>query len=898
MFRSFKDSDRVQVYVALAVLIAALLTYFDTVAPTVSFWDTGEYIATAYTLGVPHPPGAPFYLLLARIFTMFPIGDDIAYRVNLLSAITSALTVMFTFLIIVKFIRQWHGELKSGLDKLMAYSGGVIGAMSFAWSDSFWFNAVEAEVYAVSVLFTALVVWLALHWLEHEDEGGASHYLLMIAYLMGLALGVHLLSLLALPVVALIIYFKKFRVTPITFTGVVAISGAVFLAIYLGVVKGLPALANAYSFKAVFIAITGLYIFTYWSIKNGRKILSLSLMAAVLLTIGYSTYALIYVRANANPSINENNPSNTQRLVSYLNREQYGDAPFFDRKRWKPRAASKYTGELDYFWNYQIKRMYVRYFNWQFVGRGFSEVDAGKFYALPFLLGLFGAFHHYKRDPKGSFIVLTLFFMTGLAIVLYLNQEDPQPRERDYSYIGSFMAYSIWIGIGATGLLNSLVKYIHDKRTQMYSSGALAALLFFIVPFNMMVKNYKEHDRSGNYVAWDYSYNILATTEPDAVIFTNGDNDTFPVWYLQEVEGIRKDVRVVNLSLLNTSWYIKQLRDNEPRVPISLTDDQIDGMFLRQWPKEGRKVAIAGPADDEGNPTAFEWKVNPTVNTSRFSALRIQDLMILHILEQNSWRKPIYFAVTVSPDNKLGLERFLRMDGLAFRVLSASPIPMNPDGTPQRKEPLYSELIDPLKIEENLVKNYKYRNLDNPDVYINPNIKKLLQNYRSAFLQLGYRYMFEGNKSKLAGLLASMEEVMPESVIAINSKMAQLQIGAMEKEAGFPEKMRVRLEKLISDPRNTFNEKMVFGSYYLRDLEDYTTAANIFSELVSEQPNSGRAVGMLVSSYELGNEYESAVDVLREWLVSYPADSDARLRMNELQAKIKTTEESVSGDNP
>jgi len=888
MFNLIRETDRVHLYVTAGVLLVSLLTYLKTVAPTVSFWDCGEYIATAYTLGVPHPPGAPFFLILARLFSMLPIGEDIAYRVNLLSVIASALTVMFTYLIIVKLIGQWRGKIDTFEDKLVTYTGGVVGALSFAWSDSFWFNAVEAEVYALSVLFTALVIWLALHWLEHEEEGGASHYLLMIAYLMGLALGVHLLSLLTLPVVALIIYFKKFKVTLKSFLAVTTITGAVFLFIYLGIVKGIPGLANLFSFKGVFFAITLLFIFTYYSIKNGKKLLALSLMSAVLVTIGYSTYTLIFVRANAAPTINENNPSTTESLVSYLNREQYGDAPFFDRKRWKPRMASKYSGETDYFWNYQIKRMYVRYFNWQFVGRGFSEVDITKFYALPFLLGLFGAFYHYRKDPKQSFNVLTLFFMTGLAIVLYLNQEDPQPRERDYSYVGSFMAYSIWIGIGATGLLELFLKKFKDLTFNKYISVSLAVLIFFIVPFNMMAKNYKEHDRSGNYVAWDYSYNILATTEPNAIIFTNGDNDTFPVWYLQEVEGIRRDVKVVNLSLLNTSWYIKQLRDYEPKINITLSDKQIEGMFLRQWPKEGMKVSIPGEADGLGNVTNVEWNIKPTVNTERFSALRIQDLMILHILEKNRWKKPVYFAVTVSPSNKIGLERYLRMDGLAFKVLSSSPIAANSDGTAITKEPLYPQLIEPAKIEENLINKYRYQNLNNPDVYLNPNVKKLLQNYRSAFLQLGYKYLMAGKKEKLAILLASMEEVMPESVIPVSSKMAQLQIGAMEREAGFPEKMEKRLEKLLAHPNNSFNDKLIYGSYYMRELKDYKAASAIFQELVVDQPNSGRAVGLLVSAYELDENYVSAIEALREWLINFPTDDNARQRMREIQAKVNT----------
>jgi len=893
MFNSIKEADRIQVFVALGVLFVALLTYLDTVAPTVSFWDAGEYIATAFTLGVPHPPGAPFFLILARLFTMIPIGDDIAYRVNLLSVISSALTVMFTFLIIIKLVRQWKGGLKTAQDKFMAYTGGVIGALTFAWSDSFWFNAVEAEVYALSALFTAVVVWLALHWLEHSDRRGSSRYLLMIAYVMGLAIGVHLLSLLALPVVALIIYFKKYDFTPKSFIGLILLTGLTFVVIYLGIVKGVPSLADKTSFGWVFAAVAALYLLTFWSARNGKRILTLALLSTVLLTVGYSTYALIYVRANANPFINENNPSNTQRLVSYMNREQYGDAPIFDRKRWKPRMAKKYDGELDYFWNYQIKRMYIRYFNWQFVGRKAGEVDGSKFYGLPFLLGLFGAYYQYRKDPKQAFNVLALFFMTGFAIILYLNQEDPQPRERDYSYVSSFMAFSLWIGLGTTGLLELASKYIKEGKFNQYASAAIAGLILLIVPINMAAKNWNEHDRSGNYVAWDYSYNILATAEPDAIIFTNGDNDTFPVWYLQEVEGIRKDVRVVNLSLLNTRWYIKQLRDNEPKVPITFTDRELDRLTLTAWPKEGNKVSLPGIPDESGNSKPVEWRLKATINTKNYSALRIQDLMILHILETNRWERPIYFAVTVSQRNKLGLEHFLRMDGLAFRVLNVSPIETDSDGYPLIREPMYPELIEPARIETNLSINYKYRGLDDPDVYINPSVKKLLQNYRSAYLQLGFRYVQEGQKEKLADILASMQKNLPEEVIPITSRMAKLQIGSMEREAGFPEKMDKRLEKLLSNPHSTFNDRLIYGNYYLKELGDFETAAQIFSELVEERPNSGRAVGMLVSTYEISKNYSGALGVLNNWLELHPNDNNARNHTVELQAKLDSVTSSM-----
>jgi len=381
--------------------------------------------------------------------------------------------------------------------------------------------------------------------------------------------------------------------------------------------------------------------------------------------------------------------------------------------------------------------------------------------------------------------------------------------------------------------------------------------------------------------------------EPNAIIFTNGDNDTFPVWYLQEVEGIRKDVRVVNLSLLNTKWYIKQLRDNEPKVPISFTDDELNRLSLTSWPREGNKVSLPGVTDESGKSIPVEWRLKPTINTSNYSALRVQDLMILHILEQNQWERPVYYAVTVSRNNKLGLERFLRMDGLAFKVLNVTPIDADSAGNPVIKEPMYPELIEPTRIETNLAKNYKYRGLDDPEVYINPNVQKLLQNYRSAYLQLGFRYVQEGEKEKLGRLLTSMQENIPEEVIPLTSRMANLQIGSMEREAGFPEKMEIRLKKLLKNPHSTFNDRLIYGNYYLRELRNFQKAEQIFNELVEEQPNSGRAVGLLVSTYELSENIEGALRVLNNWLELHPNDSNARLRTVELRAKL----DSVTSSN-
>jgi hypothetical protein len=396
------------------------------------------------------------------------------------------------------------------------------------------------------------------------------------------------------------------------------------------------------------------------------------------------------------PAINENAPNTPERFVSYLNREQYGDIPLTDR-----RAPV---------WAYQIKKMYVRYFGWQFIGQGTALGSDGYIadiistqglMGLPFIVGLVGMFYHFSKDRKKAFSILTLFVMTGVAIAIYLNQEDPQPRERDYAYVGSFYAFSIWIGIGAGAILELVMDYIKSnlvlRRIGIVST---VALLLVAVPVNLMSHNFESHDRTGNYVAYDYSYNILQSCAQDAILFTNGDNDTFPLWYLQYVENIRPDVRVVNLSLLNTPWYIKQLRDEEPKVPIELTDAQIDKIGAQLW-REPKMYNIKVPREsvveyvknekDSATPDlesvpenpAIRFELSATRDINGYPVLLVQDLMVVHIIGANKFRKPVYFAVTVSPTNTLGLdnrankpglENYLRMDGLTFKVMLVTAV--------------------------------------------------------------------------------------------------------------------------------------------------------------------------------------------------------------------------------
>ena len=648
------------------MFLIALANLISTVAPTTSFWDCGEYIAASKTVGVPHPPGAPLYLLIGRLFSMLPLAEDSGLRVNLVSTILSAFTILFLYLCIVRMARSWRGMEKTVTDKISVYGSAAVGALAFAFSHSFWFNAVEAEVYAVSMFFTALVFYLAMLWLDYTDVPMGNRILLFIFYIIGLSCGIHLLNILALISVTYIVAFQKREANfgNIVITGL--IGSAIIFAIYPIIIQGIPFLISIEKLKiwSVVIILIGLIIATILFIKHDKRLAAFGTFAVLLVIIGYSTFLLIKIRSGLNPFLDENNPETWHKLLAYLNREQYGTESLF-LTMFERKAP---------FWTYQIKKMYLRYLGWQYL-------EPSRFLALPFLLGMIGVVHHFYRDSKGAFTVLALFFMTGLAIVFYLNQDDPQPRERDYAYVGSYFAFAIWIGLGALALIELIGNGLKKPKLP-FVAGSISAICIAAVPLNMWIQNYHSHDRSGNYVAWDYSYNLLNTCEPDAILFTNGDNDTFPLWYLQAVDSIRTDVRVVNLSLLNTGWFIKQIRDKEPKVPLPkkilagippvtrvFNDHYIDNFieardqsaFLdRRW-KQPRKVLIDGPTAEDPKmiwdvPATYSFPIDLGGNrVEDFHSLRVQDIMILNILAANRWKRPVYFAVTVSEGALIGL---------------------------------------------------------------------------------------------------------------------------------------------------------------------------------------------------------------------------------------------------
>lgn len=874
---SYKKLNNIGGWIAFGI---ALVVYLLSMSPTASFWDCGEFIACANELEVPHPPGAPFFLLIGRVFASFSFGDVtmVAWWLNILSVLSAAFTVLFTFWITTYFSRRmvrWNADQRDEEEEVAEPTGGsliavlgagMVAALTCTFADSFWFNAVEAEVYAMSSFFTAIVVWLMCKWDVRANEPGSDRWIVLIAYLMGCSIGVHLLNLLTIPALAYMYYFRKYKFSWGGFFVAGAASVAILGFIQTGIIIWTFDLASMFEFFMVgtmqangsgatglgmpigtgviifFIFLVALLAFTVWySEKTKNRRLNTFIMSVVVIYIGFSSYTMIPIRSNAGTPIDENNPENTISFLSYMKREQYGDRPLIlgplynkqpvdynrtpeyvlepGKKRYTkigeklspkyrdadkkffprmyepgrynmgPHAYTNYvaqTGKPDspyddrptnsedmsYFMTYQIGHMYWRYFMWNFAGRenDFQDCDwesglnfaltssmpetvknnRGKnhYYLLPFLLGLLGlGWQAYKR-PLDASVVGMLFFFTGLAIVLYLNQYPMQPRERDYSFAGSFQTFAIWIGLGVIALYQLLHKFLKEN-------GAYVAVgLGLIPPLLMGVQNWDDHSRANRYIAPDSAYNLLNSLEKDAVLFTNGDNDTFPLWYIQEVEGVRTDVRVLCLSYVNTDWYIDQMyqkMNESPPLPLTLKKSEYVGQknqvqYLRnkklslKLPVNKQSLVSTGvltPLEASTTPDYFDWNLTARGSAQR-PYLELKDKLIVNLMEnvaKGDWKRPVYFANTVSPSSIIGLRSNLRLEGLAYRVLpkkyERSKDPYNP----------YEGGVDPGRMYKHLMEDFRYRGLDDPNVYYDENISRMITNYHGVFYRLADYYL-------------------------------------------------------------------------------------------------------------------------------------------------------------
>jgi len=772
--------------IAAGIFLVAEALYLSTMAPTFSFWDCGEVIATSYTLGIPHPPGAPLYLLVGHLFSHLPFFHDIGARINLFSTLISSATIMLTYLIIVRLIgisRASRPDEWSLPDKVAAYGGAAVGALALAFSESFWFNAVETSLWAASSLLTASIFWMMLCWYDEDPAPGSERWLLGVMYMFGLSIGVHLLCLLALFALALVYYFKKYPFELKSFSLLILFSLGLFFLIYRLIIKGIPVLLVTASWWGMGLLVALLLFGVWFSHRKGLLTLNIGLLSVLLLILGYTSYMLIFVRAHAGPPINENNPSTLEAFFSYVNREQYGEWPIWPR-RWSPEPVyqyyyERYSSELDYFWRYQLDRMYLRYFGWQFIGRSTdmegAVVDWSKLWGLPFLVGLFGAWSHFKKNWKMSLAVAALFLMTGVILVLYLNQPEPQPRERDYSYVGSFFAFALWIGIGVESLftwLSGKLKSLTPAHS-LWLAVAVVASGLFAIDGRMLMANYRTHDRSGNYVPWDWAWNILQSCDRDAILFTNGDNDTFPLWYLQEVERIRTDVRVVNLSLANTGWYMLQLKHESPRgarpVNIEMSDGDLSnisyvpvdsvsvsipaGAEPRRLYDDARRSGVALPAAPSDS---LRWTIRPALTYEGAGYLRPQDIAVYAIVVDNYGKRPIYFALTVDPADMAGLDRNLRLDGLVYRVVplkSASSL----------------SFADPGTLYGNLFNTYRFRNTGNLAVNIEETSRNLLGNYPPLFTRLALDLYASGESAVMVPDGSGARKAVPPGKLALEA---------------------------------------------------------------------------------------------------------------------------------
>jgi len=991
----------------LLSLFVPFIIYLITMAPRNSFWDCGEFIACSVTLGVPHPPGSPLYLLLGNVFSYLPTFSDIGARVNLISPIVSAFSVMFLYLIIVQLLNRLN---KNDLDKkkLIEYCA-LIGALTFAVTDSHWFNAVESEVYSLSTFFTSIVVWLILKWDENSFHNNSIKYIILISYMMGLAAGIHLLNLLAIPCIIFIIYYNKITSTALNkidikklFLDIIYVAFSsllIFTIIYLFIYKGIPNLGAYFSnlFWVSFIFyITVFFICSYY-IKNNYNKLSIIFTCIVMILIGYSTYSTIVIRASQQPFINEGNPDSSKAFLAYINRDQYGAVNSFDpvsaiqnssQEHWKryinppdnisksdnPRkfkleyAAKRnnpsYSEIIDFILSYQINEMYLRYFAWQFIGKsdpneidwswevrkksidGISQgnlikrlqgIDPFR-YIIPFafIIGIIGFMFHVKKDYLRAISIISLFLATGIVIILYLNQHDPQPRERDYSYVGSFFAFSIWIGIGAFAIIDKLSNILKNTINPKTSPAIVSSILLIIMPINMLATNFYSHNRSGNYVAWDYAYNFLNSCEPNSILFTNGDNDTFPLWYLQEVENIRKDVRVVNLSLLNTDWYISQLKHNgDNKLPITLSDKAIKGLepvkgtayALNLWSSELDKIretllsrGIKYDFNKHGIPPwnnadvtinclheSFEdanknglydadelfndtnkngvrdsgKKININLNPTISSAyLRVQDIMILQLINNMPVDRPIYFAVTVSHDSMLGLEEYFEMQGLVYKFTGEK----NPESTnsPKINVDKTVQHITETDSYENIIRTsdeylkaisegkgiYRYENLNNPDVYYRKDIIRMIQNFRSPFLQSVQKMIYNDNPNidRANDILLQMDKYLPVETVPILYSDYQLTIARLFLMTGNIEKYNDYMLDVMK--RNDLNIQDQYNiSYTLLNHHNSKQQGEIYvKELILNYPNLWEFREILIVYYSQAGEHDRAIEILENWI--------------------------------
>jgi hypothetical protein len=1007
--------NRINNIVGWIVCIIASGTYILTAEASGSLWDCGEFVSSAFKLQIPHPPGAPLFVLIGRFFIVLFGGNPMtaAKAVNVMSALASGFTILFLFWTITHFARKIVQKAGEELDmnQILAVMGaGVVGALAYTYSDSFWYSAVEGEVYALSSFFTAIVFWAILKWehaVDHEQETGINpdRWIVFIFFIMGLSIGVHLLNLLTIPAIVIVYYYKRYKTTKAGLLWAFLIGCAITGIVQKVVIQ--YSIQGAGAFDRVFVNSFGLPFFSgfivfflliallmWWglryAVRKNYSFLRLGIWCVTFMLIGYSTYLTTMIRSNADPAVDMYNVDNPMSLVGYLGREQYGDFPLLYGQKFTAQpvdykeTSSKYTkangkyleigkdghyvyeddkmmlfprvwdasndqGHADYyaqylginklqdgtferdpdfgdnikfFVGYQMYWMYFRYFMWNFSGKqndvqgvfsanirdgnwitGIPFIDNtfygdqslipdssknnkahNKLFLLPFILGILGIIYHYKTNRKDAFVVFLLFFFTGIAIVLYLNQAGNQPRERDYAYVGSFYAFAIWIGLGVL----QLREWLSKKLARGIATNLATAICLLAVPVLMAAQEWDDHDRSKKTLARDLAKDYLESCAPNAILFTFGDNDTYPLWYAQEVEGIRPDIRVINYSLLGIDWYINQMRykvNQSNPIDVLWTADQIQGRkrdYIRyrevpgipnnqffdlydlmknyvgsddpakMMPTGGSEMINTFPVRRVSVPVDPNLvKQNGTVNLTdnvapevRFEIpkqiLMKNDLAVLNVIAANKWQRPIYFT---SLFDELGFGQYLRKDGLSYRLVPVGGQQVNTDW-----------------MTDKLMNKFAFGNANVRGVYFDEENRRHLNTIRTAYAELAFDLSQKGRKEEARKALDKvdrmmLEENMPYGHISRGNMHDRNSIAFLEAcyrsdakdlATKVSKSIKKDLQQQIKFYNSLSGNKAEWMSFDKKTAEDYMNALNQLEQMFSAKGTTAEAGGNIV----------------------------------------------------
>jgi hypothetical protein len=797
------EQKKINRWTALSVFAISFAAYFITMAPGVLFWDVGELCTASFSLQVPHAPGAPLFLLLMRIAAMVPLFHEPAARMHLLCAAASGLTCTILYGIIVKLLLQWRDIPVSLTEKLIVYGSGFIGSLSLAFSKTFWQNAVQTNIQSVGVLLFALVLWLGVRWYTDEESENNSKLIFLLFYVVGLSAGVHLLSALVLLPLFLLWYDRFYTFSREHFAHLAAYAFLLFLAVVPGVVSILPSFfggellgmkSSLFRFLpplVILAALCGIYECHRRRLEGFRMII----ICFLFVVLGSSTSAVIFIRAQAHPPLNEANPSSLAQWASYTDREESANMPVLNR-RWstepeKQAFHKKYTSDLDYFLSYQTIHMYLRYLGWNEIGCEKTSADAGirwrQFFLIPALFGLFGLYKLWRTQRPLASALTLLFFLSGLVLAWAQNQQGPQPREFDFLYGGSFLVFSIWIGIGISAAADLPRMLIANPQKQQSAVLGVLSFAFFFVPVHKFIVNYASANGSGSEVASDYAYNLLQSCEKNAILVTNGDNDTFPLWYLQSVDGVRQDVRIVNLTLLNTSWYALELKHDSSSgarpVAFTSTDAELEDMQSVQFEPQVIEIPVDSaavqscrgaffPADSSVvNRNVLSFYMPNTIEQGTLKGLRPQDVFLLDIVRTSAFRRPIYFASSVPPNGMLGLRSHLQITGLAYKLVPYTAVQSWPDTAEQIiAANLFGTAPEFSKLPRG---GFSWRGF-RPGMNTLPDetVQMVVANYRSAFFLYAMQAAnVQHDLEKASRILDRMEEVLPRRSVGMDYRI-------------------------------------------------------------------------------------------------------------------------------